>query len=72
MDAEVLRKQLREDNSGEGHSKAVLEKALASALSQLLTDNSRDRIIQHYLRYAIAKNIVPTGTQRANLRRNKI
>jgi hypothetical protein len=62
-DAETLRKKILQDKKGKGTLAAVLVKSLSQAISQLLTVNNMDRIVQHYL----AKAQLPSTATREQL-----
>jgi signal transduction histidine kinase len=50
--SENLREKLIQDREGEGTILTTLEKSLSLALTDLLTESNRNKILQHYLAYA--------------------
>jgi signal transduction histidine kinase len=66
-DAETLRQKILQDKKGKGTLATVLVKSLSQAITQLLTVNNMDRIVQHYLAYAKKKAQIPSTATREQL-----
>jgi hypothetical protein len=66
-DAETLYEKILKDQKGKSTLATVLLKSLHQAISQLLTVNNMDRIVQHYLAYAKKNAQIPSTATRDHL-----